>query len=62
MTIQLNLLAPQTDADFHNKRTTTIVNRAAYKYDFSVEQPNSNWEIHASAESYHPALYRHDLD
>jgi hypothetical protein len=54
VTIQLNLLAPQTDADFHNKRTTTIVNRAAYKYDYSVEQPNSNWEIHASAESYHP--------
>jgi hypothetical protein len=55
VTIQLNLLAPQTDADFHNKRATTIVNRAAYKYDYSVEQPNSNWEIHASAESYHPA-------
>ena len=54
VTIQLNLLAPQTDADFHNKRSTTIVNRAAYKYDYSVEQPNSNWEIHASAESYHP--------
>jgi len=55
VTIQLNLLAPQTDADFHNKRTTTIVNRPAFKYDFSVEQPNSNWEIHASAESYKPA-------
>jgi S1-C subfamily serine protease len=49
------ILAPQTNADFHNKRATTIVNRAAYKYDYSVEQPNSNWEIHASAESYHPA-------
>ena len=54
VTIQLNLLAPQTDADFHNKRSTTIVNRAAFKYDFSVEQPNSNWDIHASAESYKP--------
>jgi hypothetical protein len=54
VTIQLNLLAPQTDADFHNKRTTTIVNRPAYKYDFTVEQPNSNWDIHASAESYKP--------
>jgi hypothetical protein len=55
VTIQLNLLAPYTDADFHNKRTTTIVNRAAWKYDFSVEQPRSNWDIHASAESYKPA-------
>lgn len=54
VTIQLNLLAPQTDADFHNKRGTTIVNRPAWKYDFSVEQPNSNWDIHASAESYKP--------
>jgi hypothetical protein len=55
VTIQLNLLAPYTDADFHNKRTTTIVNRAALKYDFSVEQPRSNWDIHASAESYKPS-------
>ncbi len=53
-TIQLNLLSPGTDADFHNKRSTTIVNRAAFKYDFTVEKRNSNWDIHASSESYKP--------
>lgn len=55
VTILMNLLAPQTDADFHNKRSTTIVNRAAFKYDFSVEQANSNWQITASSDSYRPA-------
>jgi len=54
-TIQLNLLSPQTDADFHNKRSTTIVNRPAFKYDYSVEKRNSNWDVHASSESYKPA-------
>ena len=53
-TIQLNLLSPATDADFHNKRSTSIVNRQAFKYDFTVEKRNSNWDIHASSESYKP--------
>ena len=45
---------PQTDADFHTKRSTTIVNRSAFRYDFSVDQPNSHWHIYAGAESYRP--------
>jgi hypothetical protein len=49
-----DILQPQTNADFHNKRSTTIVNRAAFRYDFSVEQPNSHWHIYASAQSYLP--------
>ncbi len=49
-----DILLPQTNADFHNKRSTTIVNRAAFRYDFSVEQPNSHWHIYASAQSYLP--------
>jgi hypothetical protein len=53
-TIQLNLLSPGTDADFHNKRSTTIVNRAAFKYDYTVEKRNSNWDVHVSSESYKP--------
>jgi len=53
-TVLQGILAPQTDADFHNKRSTTIVNRAAWKYDYSVEQPNSMWHVYASAESYIP--------
>lgn len=49
-----DILLPQTNADFHNKRSTTIVNRAAFRYDFSVEQANSHWHIYASAQSYLP--------
>jgi len=52
--VLLDVLSPGTDADFHNKRSTTIVNRAAWRYDFSVDRPNSHWNVHASAESYNP--------
>jgi len=52
--VLLDILSPATDADFHNKRTTTIVNRSAYRYDFSVEQPNSHWHVYSSSESYNP--------
>jgi hypothetical protein len=53
-TVLQGILAPQTDADFHNKRSTTIVNRPAFHYDYSVEQPNSMWHVYASSESYVP--------
>jgi hypothetical protein len=54
-TVLQGILAPQTDADFHNKRSTTIVNRPAWKYDYSVEQPRSMWHVTASSETYIPA-------
>lgn len=50
-----DVLSPLTNADFHGKRSTTIANRAAYKYDFSVEQPNSHWHVYAETQSYVPA-------
>ena len=50
-----DILSPETDADFHNKRSMRIVNREAYRFDFSVEQRNSHWDIHAAAETYSPA-------
>jgi hypothetical protein len=49
-----DVLAPQTDADFHGQRTTTIVNRAAYRYDFTVQRSNSHWHVYAMSESYVP--------
>ena len=49
-----DVLAPQTDADFHGQRATTIVNRAAYRYDFTVQRPNSHWHVYAASESYTP--------
>lgn len=53
-TVLQGILAPYTDADFHNKRGTTINNRAAYRYDYAVEQKNSGWHVYASSESYVP--------
>jgi hypothetical protein len=53
-TVLQGILAPQTDADFHNKRSTTIVNRPAWRYDYAVEQPRSMWHVYASSESYVP--------
>lgn len=52
--VLLDVLSPGTRTDFHNKRSTTIVNRAAYRYDFSVEQPNSHWHVYSTADSYLP--------
>jgi hypothetical protein len=53
-TVLQGILHPQTNADFHNKRSTTIVNRPAYRYDYSVEQAHSMWHVYASSESYVP--------
>jgi hypothetical protein len=53
-TVLQGILAPYTDADFHNKRATTISNHPAYRYDYSVEQKNSGWHVYASSESYVP--------
>lgn len=53
--LQLDVLADDTNADFHNRRSATIANRAAYQYDFTVEQRNSHWHLEALGESYIPA-------
>ena len=53
--LQLDVLSPNTNAHFHGKKATTIVNRAAFLYDFSVEQPNSHWHIEADGQSDQPA-------
>jgi hypothetical protein len=49
-----DILSPVTAADFRNKRSTTIVNRAAFRYDFTVEQRNSHWNVHSDSEAYSP--------
>jgi hypothetical protein len=46
-TVLQGILAPYTDADFHNKRATTINSHAAYRYDYTVEQKNSGWHVYA---------------
>ena len=50
----LDVLSFSTNADFRGKRATTIVNRPAFRYDFSVEQPNSHWHVESLSQSYLP--------
>jgi hypothetical protein len=40
-----DLLSPWTNAAFVMRRQDRIANRNAVVYDFTVEQPNSNWRI-----------------
>jgi hypothetical protein len=49
-----DVLSPITNADFHGRRSVTMVNRAAVRYDFSVEQPNSHWHIEVEGGAYMP--------
>jgi hypothetical protein len=56
ISLQLDVLADDTNAGFHNRRSSTIVNRAAYLYDFTVQQPNSHWRVHAYGQEYAPAF------
>ncbi len=53
--VLLDVLSPWTDAEFRNKRTTTIVNHSAIRYEFSVDQPNSHWHVTTESQSYAPA-------
>ncbi len=49
-----DILSPATDADFRNKRLTTIVNRPAFRYDFTVDPRNSHWNMRTERETYSP--------
>jgi len=49
------LLSPASDALFTNRRTTTIVNRPAYHYDYTIEQRRSSWQVEADGSRYRPA-------
>jgi hypothetical protein len=56
VTLQLDVLADDTNADFLNQRAATIVNRPAFLYDFNVAQANSHWHLHAFGESFVPGF------
>jgi hypothetical protein len=49
-----DILSSETGAHFRGQRPTTIANRAAFRYDFSVERANSHWHVFAVSESYTP--------
>jgi hypothetical protein len=52
--VLLDVLSLASGADFHNRRTTSIVNRDAWRYDFSVEQANSHWQVDSPTQTYKP--------
>jgi len=52
--VLLDILATDSHADFHNKRSTTISNRAAWRYDFTIEKENSHWRVSTNKGSYEP--------
>lgn len=49
------ILAPGTNADFRNQHPVTLVNRPAYRYDYTVAQPRSTWTLHADGQTYAPS-------
>lgn len=52
--ILFDVLAPDTNALFRGKRSTTIKGRDAWLYDFSVEKRNSHWEVTTEGGTYVP--------
>jgi len=49
------ILSPASDALFTNKKSATIENRAAWRYDYMIEQPRSSWQVYAGGSRYRPA-------
>jgi len=49
------ILSPASDALFTKKRSTSLENRPAWRYDFMIEQPRSSWQVYAGGSRYRPA-------
>ncbi len=54
--LQLVVLSEESRTRFYNQQSTTFAKRAAYQYDFSVEQPYSRWRLLVMEQSYQPAF------
>ncbi len=50
-----DIFSSSTNATFKPKGSTTIFQRSAMLFDFTVEQPNSHWTIRTQQEQYLPA-------
>jgi hypothetical protein len=46
------LLSRSSASEFRNKRAVTIVNRPAYKYDYTIDQPRSAWRLTTQGQAY----------
>lgn len=53
--VLLDLFSPLTDADFRYRRESVVAGKTTMAYDFTVEQPNSHWNVMAASQSYRPA-------
>lgn len=49
------ILSPATNAEFRNQHSVTIINRPAFRYDYTVEQPRSTWTLHADGQIISPS-------
>jgi hypothetical protein len=54
-TILADIFSPATAADFRFIKNTTINSFAASVYDFSVQQPNSHWQIQVPSQRVRPS-------
>ncbi len=49
------VLSPATDAEFTNRKSVTIANHPAYRYDYVVTHQRSTWTLHADGHTWKPA-------
>jgi hypothetical protein len=54
-TVLIDLLSPTTAADFRYRRESASSGKTAMVYDFTVQQPNSHWNIVSGSQNYRPA-------
>ncbi len=50
-----DIFSSASQAKFRPRGSTSIFQRTAMLYDFTVEQPNSHWQIRTQQEQYFPA-------
>ncbi len=52
--VLLDVLSLASHAAFHDQKSTTIVNRSAWRYDYSVDHHNSHWHITSNTGTIEP--------
>ena len=55
--ILIAVLSPESAADFTRQHSLTFLNRAAYRYDFAIDQQHSSWYLSSGGETYSPAYF-----
>jgi hypothetical protein len=54
-TVLIDIFSPATAADFRYRRESVASGKTALVYDFTVNQPNSHWNIIEASQQYKPA-------